>query len=125
MPLSVQEAERRRQSILADRSSWIDPWKEIRDYMLPHHGRFDGDNPNRGDKRDSLIIQNAAGFAIRTLSAGLLSGLTSPSRPWFRLGVGDPDLMKYQPVKMWLNDVTRLMLTIFSKSNTYRTLHGI
>lgn len=123
MPLSVQEAERRRQSILADRSSWIDAWKEIRDYMLPHHGRFDGDNPNRGDKRDSLIIQNAAGFAIRTLSAGLLSGLTSPSRPWFRLGVPDQDMSEYRTVRSWLDEVEKRMYAVFAASNTYNALH--
>ena len=123
MPLTVQEAERRRGSIVADRSTWIDPWKEIRDYMLPYHGRFDGDEPNRGERKDTQIIQNAAGFAIRTLSAGLLSGLTSPSRPWFRLGLPDQDLSEYRTVRSWLDEVEKRMYAVFAASNTYNALH--
>ena len=125
MPLSVQEAERRRQSILNDRSTWVDSWKEIRDYMLPYHGRFDGDNPNKGDRRDTYIIQNAAGFAIRTLAAGLLSGLTSPSRPWFRLGLPDQDLSESRTVRSWLDEVEKRMYAVFAASNTYNALHRI
>ena len=123
MPLTVQEAERRRGSIVTDRSTWIDPWKEIRDYMLPYHGRFDGDEPNRGEREDTQIIQNAAGFAIRTLSAGLLSGLTSPSRPWFRLGLPDQGLSEYRTVRSWLDEVEKRMYAVFAASNTYNALH--
>lgn len=91
--------------------------------MLPYHGRFDGDNPNKGDRRDQYIIQNAAGFAIRTLSAGLLSGLTSPSRPWFRLGLPDQDLSEYRTVRAWLDEVEKRMYAVFAASNTYNALH--
>jgi hypothetical protein len=55
----------------------------------------------------------------------MMSGMTSPARPWFRLGTNDPDLMKYQPVKIWLNDMTMLMHEIYQKSNTYRALHSM
>ena len=33
--------------------------------------------------------------------------------------------MDYAPVKLWLSDVTRVLLRIFAKSNTYRSLHTI
>ena len=51
--------------------------------------------------------------------------MTSPARPWFRLGIADHDLMQYQPVKVWLNQVTSLMLEIFQRGNTYRALHSM
>lgn len=125
MTFSIQDAEKRRGSILADRETWVPTWRDIRDYMLPYHGRFDGDLPNRGERRDRKIIQNTAGMALRVLSAGLLSGLTSPSRPWFRLGVPDPEMSEAPGVRGWLDEVERRMYTIFSQSNTYNALHRI
>ena len=35
----------------------------------------------------------------------------------------DKELMEHGPVKSWLFQVTNLMRDIFSRSNTYRTLH--
>ena len=64
-------------------------------------------------------------LAMRTLAAGLQGGLTSPARPWFRLATSDQELMKVAAVKLWLNDVTSLMHTVFQKSNTYRALHSM
>jgi hypothetical protein len=55
----------------------------------------------------------------------MMAGATSPARPWFRLGTVDPDLNKFAPVKLWLNDVTERMQLVFQKSNTYRTLHSM
>jgi hypothetical protein len=39
--------------------------------------------------------------------------------------VKDTELMKSQAVKQWLDDVTGLILAVFQKSNTYRSLHGL
>jgi len=52
-----------------------------------------------------------------------MAGATSPARQWFRLATADPELNSYQPVKLWLDDVTRRMQLVFQKSNTYRALH--
>ena len=115
--LNIQEAERYKSSLLRDRQSWLDEWKDIRDFMLPYHGRFDGENPNEGKRRDDKIVQNAAKMALRVLSAGLLTGLTSPSRPWFRLGLPNPELRDNVTVRAWLDEVERRMYMVFSESN--------
>ena len=123
--LNIQEAERYKSSLLRDRQSWLDEWKDIRDFMLPYHGRFDGENPNEGKRRDDKIVQNAAKMALRVLSAGLLTGLTSPSRPWFRLGLPNPELRDNVTVRAWLDEVERRMYMVFSESNAYPALHAI
>jgi hypothetical protein len=53
----------------------------------------------------------------------MMSGMTSPARPWFRLGLPDKDLMEYAPVRDWLFQVGELMRRIFASSNTYNSLH--
>ncbi len=80
---------------------------------------------NRGGKRANHILDNTAVFGARTLAAGLMSGVTSPARPWFRLEIRDKDLMESGPVKAWLHDSAALLRAIFASSNTYRALHTI
>ena len=115
----------RKSALWLERSSWITHWREISDYQQPRAGRFVVTDRNRGDKRANHILDNTAVFGARTLAAGLMSGVTSPARPWFRLEIKDKDLMESGPVKAWLHDTAQLMRAIFASSNTYRALHTI
>jgi hypothetical protein len=108
-----------------ERSSWFQHWKEISDLLLPRSGRFFQSDRNRGDKRHNAIYDPTSTRALRVLAAGMMAGMTSPARPWFRLATPDPDLMEFAPVKVWLDQVTKLMRDIFAKSNTYRALHSL
>jgi hypothetical protein len=115
----------RKSALWNERSSWITHWREISDYQQPRAGRFVVTDRNRGDKRANHILDNTAVFGARTLAAGLMSGVTSPARPWFRLEIKDKDLMESGPVKTWLHDTAALLRAIFASSNTYRSLHTI
>ncbi|GAB3190757.1 portal protein [Hydrogenophaga aquatica] len=108
-----------------ERTSWMTHWKEISDYLLPRSGRFFVDDRNRGDKRHNNIYDSTGTRALRVLAAGMMAGMTSPARPWFRLTTSVPELDESAAVKAWLADVTRLMQMVFAKSNTYRALHSM
>lgn len=109
----------------SERASWLSHWKEISDYLLPRSGRFFIQDRDKGWRRHNNIYDSTGTRALRVLAAGMMSGMTSPARPWFRLGIADPELMKYAPVKAWLHQNTQMMLQIFSKGNTYRALHSM
>jgi len=94
-------------------------------YLLPRNGRYFEQDRNKGTRRHNSIYDNTGTRALRTLGAGMMAGATSPARPWFRLATADPELNRYAPVKLWLNEVTERMQLVFQKSNTYRTLHGV
>jgi hypothetical protein len=108
-----------------ERATWYPHWKELSDYLLPRNGRFFIQDRDRGQRRHNSIYDNTGTRALRILGAGMMSGATSPARPWFRLTISDSDLAQFGPVKQWLSDVTSLMLSVFSKSNTYRSLHSM
>ena len=110
-------------ALKSERASWVAHWKEISDYLLPRSGRFFIQDRDKGYRRHNNIYDSTGTRALRVLAAGMMAGMTSPARPWFRLGIADKDLMKNHAVKVWLNEVTRLMLEVFSKGNTYRALH--
>lgn len=120
----LQRAASRKAELWLERSSWIDHWREINRFQMPRSGRFLVSDTNRGQKKHNDIIDNTATFGIRTLASGLMSGMTSPARPWFRLGLRDKKLMEQAAVKGWLHSTAKLMRSIFAASNTYRALHA-
>lgn len=120
------EAYHRRLSALkVERSSWESDWLAIQSILLPLAGRFLGAKPNSGAKKSRLnaIYDSTGTKALRTLQAGMMSGMTSPARPWFLLQAPDPELNEFGPVKEWIYTVTRIMRDVFAKSNFYRSLH--
>ncbi len=122
-PKLRQKYQTRKSELWRERSTWFPQWQEISRYLLPRNGRFLVTDNNRGEKRHNQIYDSTGTRALRVLAAGLMAGMTSPARPWFRLATVDAELMQYDPVKVWLNDVTELMRQIFQRSNTYRALH--
>jgi len=117
-----QRVDNRRAALIAERTSWLTHWREISEYQQPMLGRFLVTDQNRGRKRHNQIYDRTALGASRTLAAGMLSGMTSPARPWFRLGLGDQDLAQSGAVKTWLHQTGVLIREIFNRSNTYRAL---
>jgi hypothetical protein len=113
----------RKNALYTERATFFSHWRELSQFYMPRSGRFFVTDRNKGDKRFNQIYDNTATRALRILAAGLMSGMTSPARPWFRLATRDRDLMDSTAVKRWLNQVTELMRAVFAQSNTYRALH--
>jgi hypothetical protein len=116
---------RRWGALRTERASWWGHWQEITTYLLPRNGRYFRQDRDKGTRKHNNIYDNTGTRALRTLGAGMMAGATSPARPWFRLATPDPEMNGYQPVKLWLDDVSSRMHTVFQKSNTYRALHHI
>lgn len=105
-----------------ERASFEPHWRELSEYFSPRRVRFTTTDTNKGDKRSQKIIDTTPIYAARTLRAGMMSGITSPARPWFRLTTPDPELSEYGPVKQWLDDVRTRMSSRFGRSNLYQAL---
>lgn len=117
--------QKRHQALISERSDYDSHIREIVRNLLPRLGRFSMDERNRGGDRNRHIIDSTGTRALRVLTAGMMSGMTSPARPWFRVGIADLDLSKDHNVKMWLHAVTQILQRVFTKSNTYNTLHTL
>lgn len=116
--------DRRLNGLRQERLSWWTHWQDLSEYILPRRGRFliAANQANRGDPRNHRIIDSTGTLAARTLASGLMAGLTSPARPWFRLTVKNPDLADQAPVRQWLDDVGNRMMAALAKSNFYNSL---
>lgn len=118
-----QMYDKKHSALKAERIHWEGDWKIIQENFMPFRGRFFMSEANRSQKtRINSSINNRGIMAVRTMRSGLMAGVTSPARPWFRLATPDPDLMKYRAVKEYLEIVEKLMRDIFSQSNLYQVL---
>jgi hypothetical protein len=119
-----RHCERRLGALDRERTTWFAHWRELSTYILPRRGAFLGaaHRPDRGGKRNAKLLDSTAMLAARTLASGLMAGLTSPARPWFRLGLGSPALSAVPEVRAWLDDVAARMFRVFARSNLYNAL---
>lgn len=105
-----------------DRSTFEPHWRELSDFISPRSSRFLVSDANRNSRRNTNIVDPSASLAEDVLSSGMMSGITSPARPWFKLATPDKAMMDYGPVKIWLETVQNLMNDMFNKSNLYQSL---
>lgn len=118
-----ERCSKRWSALKRERSSWMNHWREISEVLSPRTGRFLTDQNNKGYKRNEKILDSTGTRALRTLSGGMMAGLTSPARPWFRLTTLDPELDESYEVKVWMSQTTSLMQMLFNRTNLYRALH--
>jgi hypothetical protein len=117
-----QKLEVLRSQLENERSTFLAHWRDLGDFVLPRRPRFTVTDTNKGDRRNQKIIDSTATLAARTLRSGMMGGITSPARPWFRLTTPDPELAEYGKVKQWLYETSNRMSTVYLRSNIYNVL---
>ncbi len=117
--------EQRRGALDQDRQSWLAHWRELADYILPRRARFLASERNRGDKINQKILDGTGTLAARTLASGMMSGVTSPSRPWFRLVTRERQLMDDEAVTAWIWQAEARVRQLFAGSNLYNAIHTL
>jgi hypothetical protein len=118
-----QKLERMRGQMELARVSFDSHWRELGEYFSPQRIRFYSQGrTDRGKKSQGRIIDSTGQQSLRTLVSGLMTGISSPARPWIRLTVSDPFLAEQGDVRAWLDEVTRIILWILSRSNFYQQI---
>lgn len=107
-----------------DRYSWWQHWAELARYLLPRRYRWlvTPNQMNRGAVLNSAILDSTGTIAARVLAAGMMSGMTSPTRPWFQLTIEGYDKDEINAVNLWLAEVRRRMMRVFQESNFYNSI---
>jgi len=116
---------RRLARLKLERESYISHWKKITDNLLPRSGRYFLQDRNKGERRNLDILDSTGTRALGILAAGMMAGMSSPARKWFKLALPDRDLMGFHPVRIWLDETASVLRDVFARSNTYRVLHGL
>lgn len=110
------------------RFSWIEHWALIAQYLNPRRslwlsqGGVDQPVPNsmiRGLPVNQAILDPTGTYAMQVCAAGMMEGLMSPSRPWFKLGPGIRDFPLDREGQVWYEEVEDRVHTVLSESNFY------
>ena len=109
------------------RNSWVQHYSIIENFLMPRRGIFINSaqpTPNtmiRGMAINQNILDPTGTYASRICSAGLMSGLMSPSRQWFKL---KPALFPREKVSpdadAWFEECEDRMYTVMGRSNLYQ-----
>jgi len=108
-----------------DRLSWWVHWQELANYILPRRYRWlvTPNQAGRGSPINTNIIDSTGTEAAKICSSGMMAGITSPTRPWFKLEIENfTGLDETHPVSVWIEQVQRLMSKVFSESNFYNAM---
>lgn len=113
------------------RSSWFyENWNTLAQYIEPRRSTFltqstggwpSPNNMTRGRQINSAIVDPTATYAVRVCSSGLMSGLASPSRPWFKIVPTIKNIEIDAAGREWLDDVEDRIYTILAGSNFYNS----
>jgi len=109
-------------------SWWTQNWSDLTQFLLPRRsiwltqsagGTPTPNNMTRGREINQSIVDPTGTFAVRVCAAGLMSGLASPSRPWFKI---TPKIKNFEPDdagKLWMDEVENRIYTVLASSNFY------
>lgn len=108
-------------SVKSERSKQWDRWQDLANFILPERGRFITTNVNQPKDIDK-ILNNTPTTMARALAAGLMSGITSPARPWFNLTFPDPALSKWGPARLYLYNYNMMLRQVLDLSGFYKAM---
>lgn len=97
-----------------------DIYKDVRDFIYPYFGRFDDENPNTSNRHDEYFLKTTPISYANVFASGLQSGITSPTKKWFKLKVSDDQLMRDSQVRTWLAQVEQIVYDMLYKGHFYQ-----
>jgi len=124
--------EARLSSLRTWRSSWwFQNWSELAQYIDPKRsiwltqsmgGLPSPNNNTRGRQINNSIVDPTGTYAVRVCSSGMMSGLASPSRPWFKIMPSIKGIQLDAAGKAWLDEVEDRVYTVLANSNFYKSI---
>lgn len=128
MPMISQSDMTRLNGVLSglrdDRLPWWEHWREVADYLLPRRYVWLQSPKERAriKTKSPYILDPTGTLAARTLAAGMMNGITSPARPWFKLRIPGTDEQQNRDIRIWLDEAERQLLFIMGESNFYTSM---
>lgn len=99
-------------ALRSDRSAWEAQWEEAAARLVPaHRGTFftRGNTIQSGAKKTELMYDATAALALQRFAAVMESLATPQGQSWHRLVPSEPELMKNRQVRLYLDEVNRLL----------------
>ena len=104
-------------------SWWYQNFTDLSQFILPRRsiwltqsvgGVPTPNSMQRGREINQSIVDPTATFAVRVCAAGLMSGLASPSRPWFKVSTMVRNFEPDAAGKEWMDEVENRMYKVLA-----------
>lgn len=116
-------SDRRLEALRDAREGWLTTYRDLSDHYLPRRIRWlFSANEMRGRQAQSKLIDTTSILAARACAAGMMSGITSPTRPWFKLAVDGVSDSPDNEVAVWLADCEARVYRVMAISNFYNAM---
>ncbi len=121
----AEELMQQYDSLLSERKKLETEWEEISNYMLPRPLKFSTSTDFSAEdmRPPNDIVASIARSAVSVFSAGMLSGVSSPSSQWFRVvaqRIDQNDLVNEEPVVSgWCEYMTSVFARMLQDQNYY------
>lgn len=118
------QLEQRLGALRSWRWSWWAYWAALAESILPkrYHWLITANTYNRGNPINNQIIDSTATLAMQICAAGMWTGLTSPTRPWFKLEQAVPWIDLDAQGEAWVEDTEKRLYAVLAGSNFYNTM---
>jgi len=109
---------------------WIANYSDLAKFILPRRsiwltqsagGLPSPNSMTRGLEINQAILDPTATFATRICAGGLMSGLASPSRPWFKIVPAMRGIAIDDEARQWLDTIEDVVYTVLARSNFYNS----
>ncbi len=89
-------------------------------YLIRPEGSSSTHGPISGRKMHEKVVNSATLLSAKNAASGLQAGVTTPSRPWKKVGPTRPDMNRVAGVAEYYDEVDRGVDSVFAQSNFYR-----
>lgn len=97
-------------------------WRELAEWVIPHRGIFEGEG--EADKpRNAKAINRAAVRSLKRGAAGMTSGMTPASLPWFRYGFRKVEHAEIEGARAFADYVDNLTRLTLQEGGFYQAIH--
>lgn len=110
---------RQHKELFDEFEKWKPLFKDVRDFINPYIGYFEGEEYNSGDRPDEEMLRTMTIKYTHILAAGMQWGITSPTRPWVKFALPSADMMQRSDVLAWLDAIKTITLDVLMKGNFY------
>jgi len=123
MATERQLAERAFKNAWDEKEKWDTLWQDVRDYIYPYLGYFDGEEVNSGERGDDKLLRSMIVKYANIMAAGLQAGVASPTSPWVKFEFTSQALMQNTDVLRWLDVVKDIILDMLARGKFYPENH--
>lgn len=109
---------------------WTQNYSQLAQYIEPRRSTWltqssggipSPNNMTRGRPINNAIVDPTGTYAVRVCSSGIMSGLASPSRPWFKITPSIKNIQIDEVGRQWMDEVEDRIYTILAGSNFYNS----